>query len=176
MSSIKHALIVPILTLSATSANAVTAEANMAVSATVSRVCTVSAGPLGFGTLSTEEENTASSVIDVTCGSANPGETTVDIRPDAGLNAAGAQRRMARDGGGGFVPYALYPTSVGGTEIAPGEALAATTSNQGRTYSATIHGRIAPSASYTVGDYADTVVILVTYSDAFVAPVVVQVP
>lgn len=166
MGSVKAGFLLPLIAFSGTGAVAATATTNMAVSATVQRSCTVSAGPLAFGTLAPGSVADANSVISIECTSANPTETTVSVSTDDGANNDDSQRRMVNaDLGGAYVPYGLYAAAGGTDPIAPGETIPATTTDNGRSFTATIYGQVPASNSYAVGSYSDTVVIELTYSD-----------
>lgn len=168
MKNLAYTLIVPMLVIGAQTADAATATADMRVTATVARSCTIDPiSDLAFGTILPTGANTATTTIAVTCTSANTGEATVSIQLDGGENVDGGVRRMEHTGEtGAFVPYTLSSSGA----IGVGGDVDATTTTNGQTYSVTINGAITYSPTFVVGSYLDIVGVTLTYNDAYVAP------
>lgn len=155
------------LILSANAGLAATAETTMAVSATVQRSCTVSAGEIGFGVLTQGTNSDASASITITCtaGSANDAPSATF---GLGANASGSQRRMAGGeaplGGTAFVPYNLFSDSARVVPVTSSTLVSTTAASGGVSYSTTIYGRVPAAGDYQLGTYSDTVTVVVTYS------------
>ncbi len=148
----------------APSATAATATANLTVSATVTKNCTVSTSALAFGSYDPVVAN-ASANLDGTGGVtvACTRGATASIALGAGSNASGATRRMA-DGAGNFLTYELYSdsgrSSVWNT-AAGSLSLTAAPSRAARDY--TVYGRISGNQDVPAGTYGDTVVATVNF-------------
>lgn len=146
-------------------AQAGTATANLAVSATIANNCTISTIAVGFPNYdpivahaSTPDDSTAGSVT-VTCTKG----AAATIGLGLGANASGTQMRMAN--GTNYLNYALYQDSGhatvwgnSGTGLySPGAA----PSKAPRTF--TVYGRIPAAQDLPAGTYTDTVVATVNF-------------
>lgn len=161
--------------LGAAPASALTATANLAVSATVAQNCTISTTPLAFGaydpvvTNATTDLNGTGSVS-VAC---TRGATGLSIGLGNGNNFSSG-RRMA--GGGDFLAYGLFqpPNNTPGTACSfPASTawgntvgtntlgLTNATSKTARTYN--ICGTVAAGQDVTVASYSDTVVATINF-------------
>jgi spore coat protein U-like protein len=138
-----------------------TANANLAVSATVVSSCTVGAGTLAFGNYDTTSASNVdqSGTFQVTCTKG----TTATVGLDTGANPLTGTRRMTN--GTDFLTYELYKetarTNVWSNSGAGLVSLAAAPSNSAQTL--TVYGRITGSQNVGAGSYTDTVVITVTF-------------
>ena len=161
--------------LGAAPASALTATANLAVSAAVAQNCTISTNPLAFGaydpvvTNATTDLNGTGSVV-VAC---TKGSTGLSIGLGNGLNFSGG-RRMG--GGGDFLAYGLFqpPNNTPGTACSfPASTAWGTTvgtntlglsNSPGRaTRTYNICGTVTAGQDVTVASYSDTVVATINF-------------
>ena len=141
-----------------------TATANLGVSATVAKNCSISTTPVAFGaydpivTNATNPLDGTGTVV-VTC--TKGAGTRIDL--GLGSNATGTTRRMT--GGGDFLTYELYTTTarttVWGSGAAAGLTIPAAPSKAARTY--TVYGQVAGGQDVTATSYADTVVATINF-------------
>ena len=141
-----------------------TATANLGVSATVAKNCSISTTPVAFGaydpivTNATNPLDGTGTVV-VTC--TKGAGTRIDL--GLGSNASGTTRRMT--GGGDFLTYELYTTTarttVWGSGAAAGLTIPAAPSKAARTY--TVYGQVAGGQDVTATSYADTVVATINF-------------
>lgn len=144
-----------------TGSGGATATGSIAVSATVSVTCTVSGGPLAFGTYASGAATSGTSTITVDCDG-DP-SVTPSIAVDAGLNtdtgtSAASVRRMVN--GTNYLNYTLASTS-GGTDLASGGTVSATQESGSQTL--TLYGTIPSAQEVEAGSYTDTVGLTLTY-------------
>lgn len=142
-------------------AQAQTATGDMGVSAQVSRICTLSAAPLAFGTLSVLEVNNGSSVVTLVC---NGSSTVTTILVGMGANAEPPTTQRNMVSGTDLVPYTLHVLEAGGADIATEGAVTLVQEGTTNTYSVTLYGQVQPSTSYQMGTYSDTVVLTAAYA------------
>jgi spore coat protein U-like protein len=146
-------------------AQAATATANLAVSATIANNCTITTSPVGFPAYdpivthaSTPDDSTTGSVT-VTCTKG----AAATIGLGLGANVSGSQMRMAN--GTNYLNYALYQDSghatVWGTSGAGLLSPGAAPSKAARTF--TVYGRIPAAQDLPAGTYTDTVVATVNF-------------
>jgi len=163
--SARVALIVGGLALGLTApAFAQTATANLGVSATVAKNCSITTSAVAFGsydpvvTHATSPLDGSGSVV-VTC--TKGAGTRIDL--GVGANASGSTRRMA--GGGDFLTYELYQntgrTTVWGSGASAGQTIAAAPSRAARTF--TVFGRIPAGQDVSAASYNDTVVATINF-------------
>ena len=148
------------VTLSTHPVMALTATANLTVTATVLASCTVSSATLAFGNYDPTGGNVdQSATFQVACTKGTP--ATVGL--NTGGNASGATRRMAN--GTDFLVYELYKeaarTNVWGNAGSDLISLAAAASNAAQTL--TVYGRVTGLQDVSVGSYTDTVLVTVTF-------------
>lgn len=130
------------------------------VTATVSRQCTVSAGPLNFGTTGLLTANTpGTSTLGVQCSSGS----AYNVGLDQGLHGTGiTARKMAL--GTNLIGYQLYSnpgrTTVWGNTV--GSNTVAGVGN-GSLQNLTVYGSVPPQATPSAGTYGDTITVTVTY-------------
>ena len=159
---------------------------NVGVTASVSRVCTVSASPVPFGAYEPVVTNRtaelgASGSLSVTCTNSS---TAVTIELGLGQNSSGTNRFMktGTGGAGEFLPYQLYKpvdsanntlcsttdhtadggvwgTAAGGSAFTP--SAPSWTAGTARVFH--ICGYIPPAQDVVPGNYTDTVLATVTY-------------
>jgi spore coat protein U-like protein len=150
--------------LATTRADAATATADLAVSATVSVNCTISTAPLAFDPYDPVDTNAAASLngtgtVTVAC--------TKNVAPTIALglgdNASGATRRMTD--GTNFLTYQMYKdaarTQVWGD--AAGELLSPGAAPSKAPRNFTVYGAVAGNQDVPAGDYDDTVVATVNF-------------
>lgn len=150
--------------LAPASATADTATDTFQVTATVLGSCAVSATDLAFGdytpTSGTPLDQT--STVTVTCTTG----TTYDVGLNAGLNDDGngvTGRRMVY-ASTNFLGYALYSDSSRTTNW--GNTVDTDTidgTGSGSAQQLTVYGRVPINQYVTVGNYADTITVTVTY-------------
>ncbi|HSL50030.1 MAG TPA: spore coat U domain-containing protein [Candidatus Deferrimicrobiaceae bacterium] len=163
--SARVALIVGGLALGLTApAFAQTATANLGVSATVAKNCSITTSAVAFGSYdpvvthaTSPLDGTGSVVVTCTKGAG----TRIDL--GVGANASGSTRRMA--GGGDFLTYELYQntgrTTVWGSGASAGQTIAAAPSRAARTF--TVFGRIPAGQDVSAASYNDTVVATINF-------------
>jgi spore coat protein U-like protein len=141
-----------------------TATANLSVSATVAKNCSITTTAVAFGAYDPIVTNavapldgTGSVVVTCTKGAG----TRIDL--GLGANASGTTRRMA--GGGDFLTYELYQTTarttVWGSGAAAGLTIPVAPSKAARTF--TVYGRVPGGQDVTATSYADTVVATINF-------------
>jgi spore coat protein U-like protein len=150
---------------------ALTATANIAVSATVTTNCTIAANPLAFGTYDPAIANSGTALVQTTTLSVTctQGATGVTIGLDAGQNAThatGTTRAMTTGGGTpSYLSYEIYQdsarTTVWGNTGAAQVTLPTPSSNAAQTLTA--YGRIPANESVPAGSYGDTVIATVNF-------------
>jgi len=142
-----------------------TAQANLAVSATVIRNCTITAGTLAFGNYDPIVANAATPLdqtgtFTVTC--TRGGATAVWVGMDNGANYLVPNRRMTD--GTEFLNYELYSdagrTTVWGNTSGTGLAV---TPNGRVPVTVTVYGRVPQAQDVAAGSYTDTVVMTVNF-------------
>jgi spore coat protein U-like protein len=163
--SARVALIVGGLALGlAAPAFAQTATANLTVSATVSKNCSITTSAVAFGSYDPVVANAttdldASGSVVVTC--TKGAGTRIDL--GLGGNASGSTRRMA--GGGDFLTYELYQDStrstVWGSGAGSGMTIAVAPSKAARTF--TVYGRIPAGQDVSAASYNDSVVATINF-------------
>jgi len=140
------------------------ANANMAVSATVVSNCTISTAALAFGNYdpvgahaATTLDGTGTVTITCTQGAAS----TIGL--DLGGNASGSTRRMTN--GSDFLTYELYQeathTTVWGNAAPDLLTPPAAPSYAARNF--TVYGQVAAGQTVSTGAYADTVLATVNF-------------
>ena len=141
-----------------------TATANLAVSATVAKNCSITTTAVAFGSYdpvvanaTTNLDGTGTVVVACTKGAG----TRIDL--GLGSNAQGTTRRMS--GGTDFLTYELYQntgrTTVWGSGAAAGQPIAAAPSKAARTF--TVYGRVPAGQDVAAGSYNDTVVATINF-------------
>ena len=150
-------------TLAAAPAQASTASASLAVSATVTNSCGVANAVLNFGTVSPSAgaRLSASTNILVTCTLG----TSFSVALGDGLYVTAGQRRMKGTVGGGYLSYELYQDTAGATRF--GSTTGQTVTGQSGLGTAAnmipVYGSVLSGQSASADAYADTVPITVTY-------------
>jgi spore coat protein U-like protein len=148
--------------LAAPVAWAATTTGSIAVSATVSTVCTLGTTPLNFGEVALSGATTGATngtaTITVTC----TGGGAYSVGLDSGLNNVAAQRNLKS--GTNLLAYGLFTDLAHGTvwPVAPGVAGTGNAAAQ----SLTVYGLIAaglPVVSGSGTPYTDTVTVTITY-------------
>jgi len=140
------------------------ANANLAVSATVISNCTISTAALAFGNYDpvgvnavTPLDGTGTVTITCTQGAA----TTIGL--DLGGNASGSTRRMTN--GTDFLDYEMYQdaprTTVWGNAAPDLFTPAVAPSYAARNF--TVYGRVTAGQTVSTGAYSDTVVATVNF-------------
>lgn len=140
-----------------------TATANLAVSATVAKNCSISTTAVAFGSYdpivtnaATPLDGTGSVVVTCTKGAGS----RIDLGQGSNYSAA---RRMA--GGTDFLTYELYidttRTTVWGSGAGAGQTIAVAPNKNPRTF--TVYGRVAAGQDVGAASYADTVVATINF-------------
>jgi spore coat protein U-like protein len=148
----------------ASPALAQTATANLSVSATVTKNCTISTNAVAFGSYdpvganaTTDLDGTGSVVVTCTKGAG----TRIDL--GLGANASGSTRRML--GGTDLLTYELYSDSgrstVWGSGAGAGLTIATAPNKTPRTF--TVYGRIPAGQDVGAASYGDTVVATINF-------------
>jgi len=141
-----------------------TASANLSVTATVAKNCSITTTAVAFGSYdpivanaSTPLDGTGTVVVTCTKGAG----TRIDL--DLGSNAAGSVRRML--GGTDLLTYELYTDSghstVWGAGAGAGQTIAAAPNKNPRTF--TVYGRVPAGQDVGAASYADTVVATINF-------------
>jgi len=145
-------------------ASAATATANLTVSATVTKNCTVSTSALAFGSYDPVVANASANLdgtgtVSVACTRG----ATATVGLGTGGSASGSTRRL-NDGAGNFLNYELYSDSGRSAVWNSGAgtlSLSAAPSRASRDF--TVYGRIAGNQDVPAGTYGDTVVATVNF-------------
>jgi spore coat protein U-like protein len=141
-----------------------TATANLSVSATVAKNCSITTTAVAFGSYdpivanaATPLDGTGTVVVTCTKGAG----TRIDL--GLGANASGSVRRML--GGTDLLTYELYAdsgrTTVWGSGSGAGLTIAAAPSKAARTF--TVYGRVAAGQDVGAASYNDTVVATINF-------------
>ena len=163
--SVRVALIVGGLALGmAAPGFAQTATANLGVSATVAKNCSITTTAVAFGAYDPVVANATapldgSGSVVVTC--TKGAGTRIDL--GLGANVSGTTRRMA--GGTDFLTYELYQdtgrTTVWGSGATDGLTIPVAPSRAARTF--TVFGRVPAGQDVAADSYADTVVATINF-------------
>ncbi len=140
------------------------------LNATVGVNCTVSAGPLNFGSTGTSIASSIASTATITAQCTNGAPYSIGL--DNGQNASGAQRRMQLGATGHYVNYGLYTnsghtlswkTNTANSSCTSGASTCAlgTGTGVGQTY--TVYGQVPSQTAPAAGTFTDTVVMTVTF-------------
>jgi spore coat protein U-like protein len=135
------------------------------VSVTVLASCSISAGNMNFGSVSTlTAPIPGTAALSVTCTNTTP--YTVSLGPGSGAGATTTNRSMT--GTGGNVAYGLYQNaahSVNWGNTPPPAANADTVSGvgTGAAQALTVYGLVPAQTTPPAGTYSDTVIVTVTY-------------
>ena len=153
------------LVLGATApALAQTATANLSVTATVTKNCSITTTPVAFGSYDPIVANAASPLdgtgtVVVTC--TKGAGTRIDL--GLGSNATGSTRRML--GGTDLLTYELYTdtgrSTVWGAGAGAGQSIPAAPNKNPRTF--TVYGRVAAGQDVGAASYSDTVVATINF-------------
>jgi len=139
--------------------------ASLAVSATVSKNCTITTAPVNFGAYDPVTANNTAPLdglgtVTVTCTKGAVAKVGLGL----GSNAQGTTRRMSL-GAASYLSYELYSdsshTTIWGTTTGSTVDLPAAPNKNPR--DVTVYGRVGPAQDATVGAYADTVVATVNF-------------
>jgi spore coat protein U-like protein len=141
------------------------ASANLTVSASVSKNCTISTAPVNFGAYDPVTANAtapldATGTVTITCTKGAPAKVSLN----AGSNSVGATRRMT-GGTTAFLTYELYKDSaratVWGSTLDTALDVPAAPNRNPRDFP--VYGRVVAAQDATVGSYTDTVVATVNF-------------
>jgi spore coat protein U-like protein len=153
------------LVLGATApALAQTATANLSVTATVTKNCSITTTPVAFGSYDPIVANAASPLdgtgtVVVTC--TKGAGTRIDL--GLGSNATGSTRQML--GGTDLLTYELYTdtgrSTVWGSGAGAGQSIPAAPNKNPRTF--TVYGRVAAGQDVGAASYSDTVVATINF-------------
>ena len=140
-------------------------SAQLTVSATVTKNCTITTAPVAFGNYDSVTANATAPLdgigtVTVTC--TKGAVAKVGLNP--GSNAQGTTRRMS-GGTAVYLGYELYKdtarATVWGDTASTGLDIPAAPNRNPRNF--TVYGRVAAAQDATVGAYTDTVVATVNF-------------
>lgn len=153
----------------ATSTNATTNTANLAVTASVTANCSISTAPVAFGAYDPVSTNASAALngtgtVNVTCTSGASAKVTLGqgLNPASGSSDTAPARQLT-DGSSHFLTYSLYSdngrSTVWGNTAATGVASTGT----GAQVALTVYGAVDAGQNVPTGSYSDTVVATVTF-------------
>jgi spore coat protein U-like protein len=140
-------------------------SASLAVSASVSKNCTITTAPVNFGAYDPVATNAtapldSTGTVTITC--TKGAVATVGL--GVGGNAQGSTRRMSQ-GAAAYLNYELYKdgshSTVWGDTVDTGLDIPAAPNRNPRAFP--VYGRVAAAQDATVGNYTDTVVATVNF-------------
>jgi len=141
------------------------ATAQLTVSASVSKNCTITTAPVNFGAYDPVTANASAPLdgigtITVTCTKG----AAAKVGLDAGRNIAGTTRRMSQ-GSAAYLTYELYKdtgrATVWGNTDADSLDLGPAPNRNPRDF--TVYGRVPATQDAVVGNYTDSVVATVNF-------------
>jgi len=149
--------------LAAQDARAASVMDHIAASATVTTICTVSAGALAFGEVSLTDVTNGTATVNVTC--TDGGAYTVAL--DSGLNAVSGQRNLKKGATANVLAYGLFQDSGHSTAWTDsGLGLVSGTGNASA-QPLTVYGQITSGQHLVSGSgsasYTDSVQVTVAY-------------
>jgi len=136
------------------------AQSTVSISGSVSPICSVSAGSLGFGTYSAAAASLGSAAVSVNCS--NGGAYQVSL--GSGQYSTSATRRMLGPSNN-YLNYELFSDAGRTTQWGNGTVLGGQVSGtgSGSAQSLIVYGRIPASQLSTPGTYSDSVLVTVEY-------------
>lgn len=146
---------------------ALTATANLSVTATVSNNCAISTAAVAFGAYDPIVTHAATPLdatgtVTITCTQG----TSRTVGLNLGSNATGSTRRMV-SGGTNYLTYELYKeagrTNIWGNSGADLVTPATDPAASNAPVDLTVYGRVPAAQNVVAGNYADTVVATVTF-------------
>jgi spore coat protein U-like protein len=144
-----------------TKAQATTATAAIAVSATVVPSCEISTDALAFGTYVHTSQSTATTQIDIVCDATT--SYVVSLDPGIGTGATTAARVMSGSGSN-VLDYSLYQDSLHTTLWGANSGIDTVAGvGTGNSQPLTVFGLIPVSQSSAPDSYTDTVTATLTY-------------
>lgn len=157
-------LATPLLLLGFDPALAATATANLNVTATVSATCSVTTGPVAFGTydpVSASPDDDGVGTVTVTCTNG----TGYSIALGDGTYYSGGRRMRSSTTTYEYLNYALYQDAGRTTLWGDGtpDAVMGSLTGDGSAQAYSVYGRVAAGQYVKADSYADTVVVTVSY-------------
>jgi spore coat protein U-like protein len=148
------------LSLSLKKGGGTLAGTTVSISGSVSPICSVSAGSLGFGAYSAAAAAVGAASISVNCSSGG----TYEVSLDGGQYSTGGTRRMAGPAGN-YLNYELFSNSARTLSWGNGTVLGGSVNGtgSGSAQSLIVYGRIAAGQLSTPGSYSDSVMVTVEY-------------
>ena len=148
------------LTLAVKKGGGTVTTSTVSISGSVSPICSVSAGSLGFGTVNPATGGTATGTVSVNCSSG----AGYQVSLSAGQNVSGTTRRMAGPAGS-RLNYELFSDSARSVKWGDGTALGQRVSGtgSGSGQSLIVYGRVVSGQNVAAGSYVDTVLVTVEY-------------
>jgi len=120
---------------------------------------TVSADPLNFGTVNSDQNKSGQTTLHVTC---SPGGRPYEIEADSGLHPDGTNRRMLALHGSDHMYYYLFTDTINLEYFGPGSGIPGIGTGSEQLFTI---GAVVPNHSGIASDdYSDTVVITVTFT------------
>lgn len=146
-----------------------TDTSNMAVSATVSANCTITAGALAFGAYdpvsanaSADLDQTATLTVNCTSGSAATITLGQGANADASSTDAAPLRRM-KDSATNYLSYSLFSDTGRATVWGNDATTDVAYSGTGADTTVSVYGRVDAGQNVPAGSYSDTVVATITF-------------
>jgi spore coat protein U-like protein len=147
-------------------AHAGTSTSNLAVSATVTSTCSISAGSLAFGAYDpvAASQVDGSATVSVNCTKGATTKITLGQGSHAALGSTDVIPLRRMSDGTNFLSYVLFAdasrTTVWGNTVLTGVAYNASSSS---TQQLSVYGRITASQDIPAGSYTDVVVATITF-------------
>ncbi len=138
---------------------ATTVTAPLAVTASVTNLCSVDTVPLAFAELSLVGVNNSTGTVNVTCTIG--GSYTVSL--DNGLHATGSQRNLSGITNSTTFAYNVYTDSARSIPWLAAAPNVVTGIGTGLPQLLTVYGQIPANQTIVVGVYLDTIQVTVTY-------------
>lgn len=145
------------------------ATSNMAVSATVSGSCTISAGALAFGSYDPVSTHAStdldgSATLTVNCTSGSNGTITLGQGSNANTGSTDiAPARRLKDAGTNHLSYALYSDSARTVVWGADTTNDVVYTGVGTAEPVSVYGRITSGQNVPAGTYSDTVLVSITF-------------
>ncbi len=144
----------------ASPAPAGTATSNIAVSATVTKACNLSATALSFGNYTFNTGNlTATATVTIQCTKNTSSAISISLGNNAGLGSFGT--RAMTDGAGDYLGYEIYEDAANTTVW--NATNTQTVANSSPAVNLTAYGTIGTGQALPTGSYSDTVVVTATF-------------
>lgn len=153
----------------ASSVNAGTATANLAVTASVTANCTITTSAVAFGAYDPVSANattalTGTGSVNVTC--TNGASTSVTLGQGSNANTGStdaAPARRLKDGATDYLTYELYQDTGHSTVWGNTSGTGVANTGTGSQVAITVYGTVDAGQNVPAGSYSDTVVATVSF-------------